>query len=123
MQPSTPQEPAPPAVAWPKYTDFLETLVRPLLLMVQHLELRLIIRKAMELIEERVRFEDAFPEFMLRTKWNRHVLIQACQMIGDMSFGTVKEKYAVFGQRMKVDAKYVGKISALVCFYVWHLMI
>ena len=70
----------------------------------------------MELIEERVRFEDAFPEFSLRTKWNRHVLMQACQVVGDMSFGTVKEKYIVFGRRMKVDAEYVGKISALVCF-------
>ncbi|KAK2462842.1 hypothetical protein APHAL10511_005040, partial [Amanita phalloides] len=73
----------------------------------------LIFLKSMGLIEEHIHFEDAFPEFTLHTKWNHHVLIQACQMIGNMSFGTVKDKYAIFGQHMRVDAEYVGKISAL----------
>ncbi|KIL68680.1 hypothetical protein M378DRAFT_8155 [Amanita muscaria Koide BX008] len=51
---------------WPFYTDLVKGN-RDLVLNVQSHELKLIIRKAIDLIEERMRFLNAFPDFVLRT--------------------------------------------------------
>ncbi|KIL55292.1 hypothetical protein M378DRAFT_182267 [Amanita muscaria Koide BX008] len=96
---------------WPRYTDLVRGQ-RDLLLTVQCFEIKLIVRKAMDLVEERVRFEDAYPNLVNRTVWNGTALIQACDVIKDMSpIGQVKERYDIFQERIRVDIEYVGEIS------------
>ncbi|KIL62907.1 hypothetical protein M378DRAFT_179510 [Amanita muscaria Koide BX008] len=96
---------------WPRYTDLVRGQ-RDLLLTVQCFEIRLIVRKAMDLVEERVRFEDAYPNLVNRTVWNGAALIKACEVIKEMSpIGQVKERYDIFKERIRVDIEYVGEIS------------
>ncbi|KAM6489028.1 hypothetical protein JOM56_015518 [Amanita muscaria] len=75
---------------WPVYTHLVKGN-RDLVLSVQSFELRLVVRKAMELVEERVRFQHAFPDFVLR--------------------------YEILKERIRADLEYVAKISKKFVFY------
>ncbi|KAM6495001.1 hypothetical protein JOM56_009624 [Amanita muscaria] len=93
---------------WPFYTDLVKGN-RDLVLNVQSHELKLIIRKAIDLIEERMRFLNAFPDFVLRTVWHRAALIEACTIIHDMVHAN--DRYDIIKERMRVDVDYVGEIA------------
>ncbi|KIL55289.1 hypothetical protein M378DRAFT_182265 [Amanita muscaria Koide BX008] len=99
---------------WPVYTRLIKGTNKDLTLTVQCFELRLIVRKAMELVEELVRFEDAFPDFIMRTAWNRTSLIEACSVFQATShIAQVRYKYEVFKERMRLDIEYVAELSRL----------
>ncbi|KAM6496582.1 hypothetical protein JOM56_007055 [Amanita muscaria] len=99
---------------WPVYTRLIKETNKDLTLTVQCFELMLIVRKAMELVEELVRFEDAFPDFIMRTAWNRTSLIEACSVFQATShIAQVRYKYEVFKERMRLDIEYVAELSRL----------
>ncbi|KAM6501375.1 hypothetical protein JOM56_004389 [Amanita muscaria] len=96
---------------WPVYTHLVKGN-RDLVLSVQSFELRLVVRKAMELVEERVRFQHAFPDFVLRSVWNQKALIKACTLIRDMSpMVQAKDRYEILKERIRADLEYVAEIS------------
>ena len=96
---------------WPIYTNLVRGQ-RNVTLNVQTWELKLIVRKAMDLVEERIRFQNAFPSLVTRTVWNRTALVEACSFVSSMSHvSQVKEKYEMFKERMRIDPQYIGEIS------------
>ncbi len=84
----------------------------------QMYELRLIVRKAIRLLEEKVRFEHGFPSVVQRDGWARTCLQKACENITEWSDGEVKYRYKKFHKRLTADDKYVGEISTLVSFII-----
>ena len=81
-------------------------------------ELRLIVRKAIRLLEEKVRFEHGFPSVIQRDGWGRTCLQKACENIREWSDGEVKYRYKMFHERFTADDEYVGEISTLVSFVI-----
>ncbi|KAM6489610.1 hypothetical protein JOM56_014932 [Amanita muscaria] len=98
---------------WPMYTNLVRGGQRDVAaLNVQNWELKLIVRKAMDLVEERIRFENAFPPLVTRTVWNRAALVEACTFVAAMpQTSQVREKYEMFKERMRIDPQYIGEIS------------
>ena len=93
--------------------------MREILLSLQTYELKLVIRKAISLIEGRVRFDHAFPTIDDRNTWNRSVLQDACIALESMTCGSdVKFKYVRIKERIEVDDLYVSDISTLVRSYL-----
>lgn len=78
-------------------------------------ELKLVIRKAMILVEGRIRFDHAFPSPADRSVWNRLALAEACTVLESISHSpNVKVKYNWIQQRVEVDDQYVSDISTIV---------
>ena len=78
-------------------------------------ELKLVIRKAMMLVEGRIRFDHAFPNPADRSAWNRFALAEACSTLESISHSSnVKLKYNSIKQRVEVDDQYVSDISTIV---------
>lgn len=73
------------------------------------------IRKAMMLVEGRIRFDHAFPNPADRSTWNRFALAEACSTLESISHSSnVKLKYNSIKQRVEVDDQYVSDISTIV---------
>lgn len=83
-------------------------------LSIQPYELKLVIRKAISLIEGRLRFDHAFPSLSVHSEWNQAVLEEACTIWELTSYGNIKLKYARIKERIRVDNRYVSDISTLV---------
>ncbi|KIL59900.1 hypothetical protein M378DRAFT_180660 [Amanita muscaria Koide BX008] len=99
------------ATIWPAYTNLLRGQ-RDVALNVQSYELKLIVRRAMDLVEERIRFQNAFPTLVTRTVWNRSALVEACALLGTTAhIARMRERYEIFKERMRVDSEYIGEIS------------
>ncbi|KAM6491603.1 hypothetical protein JOM56_012995 [Amanita muscaria] len=99
------------APIWPAYTNLLRGQ-RDVTLNVQNFELKMIVRKAMDLVEERVRFQNAFPPLVTRTVWNRTALVEACSILCAMSqYAPTRDKYETFKERLRVDAECIGELS------------
>ncbi|KAF8325725.1 hypothetical protein F5887DRAFT_1085230 [Amanita rubescens] len=98
---------------WPWYTDIVKGPKGDLSLNFQMYELRLIVRKAIRLLEEKVRFEHGFPSAIQRDGWGRTCLQKACENIREWSDGEVKYRYKMFHERFTADDEYVGEISTL----------
>ncbi|KAF8666931.1 hypothetical protein AX14_006412 [Amanita brunnescens Koide BX004] len=100
---------------WPTYTDIV-TLPKSkeILLSIQMYELKLVIRKAMILVEGRIRFDHAFPSPADRSVWNRLALAEACTVLESISHSpNVKVKYNWIQQHVEVDDQYVSDISTI----------
>ena len=82
---------------------------------IQTYELKLIIRKAMKLIEGHIRFKYAFPTITERFHWNRTALKKASKSISQWpSPASVQLKYMKFHERFSVDDEYINDISTIV---------
>ncbi|KAF8327511.1 hypothetical protein F5887DRAFT_924746 [Amanita rubescens] len=103
-----------PLSRWPSYTDLVKSAKsKELSLSAQSYELRLVIRKAMHIIEGRVRFHNSFPDIGERSKWNRSCLQKAAQNVRQWSQGDVKIRYSKFYERFASDDEYVNEMSTL----------
>jgi hypothetical protein len=100
---------------WPEWTDLV--IGKSLKLTEQVFELQLVIRRTMELVEERFIFEDSFPGLITRNGWNQRAIKQACQEISGPSPPTVKAKYQMISDRSDADRGYLKEISSLVSHY------
>jgi hypothetical protein len=87
---------------------------REISLSVQTYELKVIIHKAMNLVEGHIRFENVFPSLKDRSTWYFLALVEACRGQEAVSLGSVKLKYVRFREHVVADKKYVNDISALV---------
>ncbi|KAF8629734.1 hypothetical protein AX14_011099, partial [Amanita brunnescens Koide BX004] len=96
---------------WPEWTDLV--IGKSLKLTEQVFELQLVIRRTMELVEERFIFEDSFPGLITRNGWNQCAIKQACQEISGPSPPTVKAKYQMISDRSDADRGYLKEISSL----------
>ncbi|KAF8656337.1 hypothetical protein AX14_008070, partial [Amanita brunnescens Koide BX004] len=102
------------APRWPWYTNIITSSTREILLSLQTYELKLVIRKAISLIEGCVWFDHAFPTIDDRNTWNRSALQDACIALESMTRGSdVKFKYVRIKERIEVDDLYVSDISTL----------
>jgi hypothetical protein len=116
--------PVPGAVAmagsslWPLYTDIVKPIGKAktdrINLGVQSYEVKLVIHKALKLVEGRIRFRHAFPEPIEHAIWNRECIEKACDSIGRWSASAVKKKYEMIRERVGADEEYLSDISSMV---------
>lgn len=100
---------------WPEYTHIGRLPPNnTIVLKYQGIELKLVIRKAMGLIEGRVRFRDAFPPLPKRVKWNRECLGKACDGLTNSSVENAKKRYMMIQKRLNNDERYFKEVSSLV---------
>ncbi|KAF8715291.1 hypothetical protein AX14_012640 [Amanita brunnescens Koide BX004] len=102
--------------AWPAWTN-LVIGPKNLKLTDQVVELQLVIRRTMAIVEERFIFEDSYPGLIDRNSWNRRAVAQACEEIGGFSPASVKIKYRTIAERSEVDREYLKEISSLASQY------
>jgi hypothetical protein len=72
----------------------------------------------MDMVVERLLFENGFPSLATRAIWNRQTLLNACALIEQTTGAHVRHRYPQLAQHIKNDAEYVREISKLVssCF-------
>jgi hypothetical protein len=80
----------------------------------QHHEVKLVIRRAIETITERVIFEDAFPSPADRVAWIRTALLTATRVAGEMSGGSAQHRYQRIQARIVEEEQYVQELSTMV---------
>lgn len=103
---------------YPGFTSLVRIPGREVSLSHQHFEVKLVIRKAMDLVVGRLLFENGFPSLATRAIWNRRSLLNACSSI-ELSTGShANGRYHQLSQRLKTDAEYVKELSKLVSIYV-----
>jgi hypothetical protein len=104
--------------AHPQFTDLVRISGRDLSLGHQHFEVKLVIRKAMDKVVERLLFENGFPSLAMRAIWNRRTLLSACSSIEQATGSHAQGRYQQLLLRIKTDAEYVKELSRLVSVYV-----
>lgn len=102
----------------PEFTNLVHVPGRELTLGHQHFEVKLVVRKAMDLVVERLLFGNGFPSLATRAIWNRRSLINACASIEQSVGSPAQGRYYQLSQRIKNDAEYVKMLSKLVSIYV-----
>ncbi|SRR6266550_6602277 len=111
-----------PEPTWPDYTCVVRSPPdNSINLTEQGIELQLVIRKAMNLTEGRVRFRDVFPPLPKRSKWNHECLKKACNGFENSSVGNAKKKYIIIQKRLDNDHRYFMEVSSLVCIFQFML--
>ena len=99
---------------YPRFMTLVRVPGRDLSLSQQQFEVKLVVRKAMDLVVERLLFENGFPSLATRAIWNRRTLLLACSSL-EQSAGThAPSRYQQLSQRIKTDAEYVKELSKLV---------
>ena len=100
---------------WPTYTNIVVTAgKKDLSLTSQYHEIRVTVRKAMDLILERLLFQNGFPSLATRAIWSRRSFLEASAFM-ESSVGThVREHYQILAERFKSEAQYVRELSRLV---------
>ncbi len=99
---------------WPQFTNIVRVPGRELSLGNQYFEVRLVVRKAMDLILERLLFNNGFPSLALRATWSRRSFITACSIIESSVGSHAQLHYYQLLERFKSDAPYVQELSKLV---------
>lgn len=100
---------------WPQFTNIVHVPGRELSLGHQYFEVKLVVRKAMDLILERLLFNNGFPSLALRAIWSRRSFIDACSILETSVGSHAQLRYYQLLQRFKSDAPYVRELSRLVC--------
>ena len=72
----------------------------------------------MNLVVERLLFENGFPSLATRAIWNRRCLINACSFVEQSTGAHAQGRYTRLLERLKTDANYVKELSKLVSVYV-----
>ncbi|KAF8637759.1 hypothetical protein AX14_010269, partial [Amanita brunnescens Koide BX004] len=108
-----------PGPTWPEYTNLGRSPPgNTITLKFQAYEVKLVIRKAINLIEGRVRFRDAFPPLPKRSQWCRDCFEKACEGFANSSPSGAKEKYMMIRERLDSDHEYFKEASSLPV--MWH---
>jgi hypothetical protein len=98
----------------PEFTNLVHVPGRELTLGHQHFEVKLVVRKAMDLVVGRLLFGNGFPSLATRAIWNRRSLINACTSIEQSVGSHAQGRYHLLSERIKNDAEYVQVLSKLV---------
>ncbi|KAF8337230.1 hypothetical protein F5887DRAFT_1078352 [Amanita rubescens] len=99
---------------WPEYTHVMRSRHdNSLALRYQGIELKLVLQKAMDSIEGRTRFRDAFPTLPIRMRWSRDCLEKACDGFIASSPAGAKDKYVMIRKRLDIDLQFFKELSTL----------
>jgi hypothetical protein len=98
----------------PNFTKLVNVPGRELLLGQQSFEVKLIVQKAMDLVVDRLLFENGFPSLATRAIWNRRSLMSACSSLEQSVGSPARGRYRQLLQRIRNDAEYVKTLSKLV---------
>lgn len=104
--------------AWPTFTEIVRMPGRELTLGQQHFEVKLVVRKAMDFIIERLLFHNGFPSLAIRAIWSRKSFIEASTSIESSVGSYAQDRYHQLSERFKSDAPYVRELSRLVRIHV-----
>ncbi|KIL56283.1 hypothetical protein M378DRAFT_182008 [Amanita muscaria Koide BX008] len=115
--PSTPDVDNPTSTQWPSYTQLIYHQTNSGLdlgLSRQHYEVKLVVRRAINIITERVIFEDAFPSPANREVWIHCALVDAIKYVGEMSQGIARNRYQRLHARVIEESQYVSELSTMI---------
>ncbi|KAM6494023.1 hypothetical protein JOM56_010384 [Amanita muscaria] len=126
--PSPPDPPAAPPTTptsdvnntntrWPHYTELVyhnTNSGRDLGLSHQHHEIKLVVRRAIDIIMEKVIFEDAFPSPAVRAVWIHKALIAATNLSGEMSSPEIRTRYDCIHSRILQEQQFVQELSTMI---------
>ncbi|KAM6491270.1 hypothetical protein JOM56_013509 [Amanita muscaria] len=115
--PSTPDVDNPTSTQWPSYTQLIYHQTNSGLdlgLSRQHHKVKLVVRRAINIITERVIFEDAFPSPANREVWIHCALIDAIKYVGEMSQGIARNRYQRLHARVIEESQYVSELSTMI---------
>ena len=101
-------------IVWPNFTDIVHVPGRELSLGLQHLEVKLVVRKAMDFVLEHLLFYNGFPGLALRAIWSRRAFIKASTSLVSSVGAHVQDRYQQLSDRFRSDAPYVRNLSRLV---------
>jgi len=80
----------------------------------QQVELKLVLRRAITIIEGQLIFENAFPDLAQRAVWKRKALLDATAYVMNMPNTAARQKYVAIKYRLKEDSEYVSELSKVV---------
>ncbi|KAM6491448.1 hypothetical protein JOM56_013017 [Amanita muscaria] len=125
--PSPPPPPPPPPspslsldgehTNWPYYTQLVYHQTNSGLdlgLSRQPHEIKLVIRRAIEIITERVIFEDAFPSAATRAAWIYSAILAAIRRCNEMAAGAAQHRYPRIRARVIAEPQYVQELSTMI---------
>ncbi|KAF8328024.1 hypothetical protein F5887DRAFT_1083333 [Amanita rubescens] len=98
-------------VEWPSFTLIRYNETGKINLTKQQLELKLVLRRAITIIEGQIIFENAFPDLGKRAIWKRKALLEAVSYVMHMPNTAAQRKYVAIKDRLKEDSEYVSELS------------
>ena len=102
---------------WPSYTNLVYVPGKEPALSHQPHEIQVVVRKAFDIMGEKIIFQNSFPGLAERAIWHRSALRSACFQIFEASSTHVQQRYARLWQRLSDDLSFVRILSKLVsCF-------
>lgn len=104
--------------SWPEFTNIIHGPGKDLSLGRQYFEVKLVVRKAMDFILERILFANGFPSLAVRAVWCRRSFISASIFLETSLAPHSSERYRQLTERFKSDASYVRELSSLVRIYI-----
>jgi hypothetical protein len=99
---------------WPSYTNLVYVPGKDPALSHQPHEVQVVVRKAFDIIGEKIIFQNSFPGLAERAVWHRSALRTACYHIYQGSNSLVEKRYAMLWRRLSDDCTYVQTLSKLV---------
>ena len=104
-----------PGGEWPLYTNLVYVPGKEPTLGHQTHEVQAIVRKAFDIIGEKIIFQNSFPGLAERAIWFRSALRTGCFSIFDTCTNSlVQDRYAKLWRRLSDDYSYVRVLSKLV---------
>lgn len=102
-------------VPWPACTKLVRDRgSKSLNLTSQQHQVKLVVSQAMKYVEEKVIFDNAFPNMQMRNAWSTDGVVRACDKIGNFSPCSVQRIYDCIASRVQGDAYYMKALSSLV---------
>jgi hypothetical protein len=106
---------------WPIYTKLVFVPGKDPALSHQPHEVQAVVRKAFDIIGEKIIFHNSFPALAERAVWNRSALRTACCHIFEGTSSFSQERYAKLWQRLTDDCAYVRVLFKLVTLFTYIL--
>ncbi|KAF8351510.1 hypothetical protein F5887DRAFT_1069211 [Amanita rubescens] len=99
------------SVEWPAFTLIRYNETGKINLTKQQIELKLVLRRAITIVEGQIIFENAFADLGRRAVWKRKALLEATSYVMNMPNTAAKRKYVIIKNRLKEDSEYVSELS------------
>jgi hypothetical protein len=106
---------------WPSYTNLVYVPGKEPTLGNQPHEVQAIVRKAFNIIGEKIIFQNSFPGLAERATWHRIALQSACCSIFEGCSSAVQKRYAKLWRRLCDDTGYIKVLAKLVTRFAYIL--
>jgi hypothetical protein len=107
---------------WPLYTSLVYVPGKEPALGHQSHEVQVVVRKAFDIIGEKIIFQNSFLSLAERAVWHRTALRAACCYIFEGSSALVRQRYARLWRRLTDDCTFVRILSKLVSRFAYILI-